>query len=49
METSAKTRENVEPVFYELLRQIQDQKKASNAPTSNPQKPDPSGCQCSLL
>merc|ERR1712223_42522 len=45
METSAKTRENVEPVFYELLRQIQDQKKASNAPTSNPQKPDPSGCQ----
>ena len=49
METSAKTRENVEPVFFELLRQIQEQKKASCNPTSNPQKPEGSGCHCSLL
>ena len=49
METSAKTRENVDRIFYELMRQIQVQKKS----LLNPTKPAPDavkpGCGCSLL
>ena len=48
METSAKTRENVDPVFYELLRQIQAQKKSPHNPTTDI-KPDNQGCHCSLF
>jgi len=48
METSAKTRENVEPIFFELLRQIEAQKKSLQNPVQDPE-PKTAKCRCSLL